>query len=131
MEEDLESIVPVYNKAYKNLHPNILPINIDIVRDMYEDPEMVILVAKINNTLAGLINLEFEGPKDEYVTITDWAVDPNMRQKGVGTKLCLAAYDYFKQKGVKEIRCEVFIKNQVAYDFIKSLGFEESETIFY
>ncbi len=130
-EDDYESIVPIYNKAYKNLHAKILPINIDIVRDMDEDPESVILVAEMKDSIAGLIILEFEGPNSEYVTITDWAVSPKFRRKGIGTSLCIAAWDYFKPRGIKEIRCEVYVNNPVAYNFIKSMEFEEIRTDYY
>jgi ribosomal protein S18 acetylase RimI-like enzyme len=132
-EEDYESVVPIYNRAYKNLHAKILPINLDIIRDMDEDSESVILVAEADDEIAGIIILEFEGQNDEYeyVTITDWAVSPKFRRKGIGTRLCIAAWDYFEPKGVKEIRCEVYVNNPVAYNFIKSMGFEEIRTDYY
>ena len=130
-EDDYESIVHIYNRAYKNLHEKALPINIDIVRDMDEDPESVILVADIDSKIAGLIILEFEGLNSEFVTITDWAVSPKFRRKGIGTRLCIASWDYFKPKGIKEIRCEVYVKNPVAYNFIKAMGFEEIRTDYY
>lgn len=128
-EDDYESIVHIYNRAYKNLHEKALPISIDIVRDMDEDSESVILVAEIDNKIAGLIILEFE--ELNFVTITDWAVSPKFRRKGIGTRLCIASWDYFKPKGIKEIRCEVYVKNPVAYNFIKSMGFEEIRTDYY
>ena len=132
-EEDYETLVHIYNRAYKNLHEKILPINIDILRDMKDDPESVILVAEIDDNIAGLIIIEFEGSENEYeyVTITDWAVSPKFRRKGIGTRLCIAAWECFKPKGVKEIRCEVYVNNPVAYNFIKSMGFDKIRTDFY
>jgi ribosomal protein S18 acetylase RimI-like enzyme len=130
-EDDYERIVMIYNKAYRNLHAKILPINLDIIRDMDSDPESVILIAEIDNNIAGLIILEFEGVNDKFVTITDWAVSPRFRRKGIGTRLCIAAWEYFEPKGVKEVRCEVYVNNPVAYNFIKSMGFEEIRTDYY
>ncbi|MFX1445583.1 MAG: GNAT family N-acetyltransferase [Promethearchaeota archaeon] len=130
-EDDYESIVPIYNRAYKNLHEKILPINVDIIKDMDEDPESVILVAELDNNIAGLIILEYEGQNNEFVTITDWAVSPKFRRKGIGTRLCVAAWENFKPRGVKEIRCEVYVNNPVAHNFIKSMGFEEIRTDYY
>ena len=92
---------------------------------------LLILVADIDGDIGGLIILEFEGPNDEYVTITDWAVSPKFRRKGIGTRLSIAAWDHFKPKGIKEIRCEVYVNNPVAYNFIKSMGFEEIRTDYY
>lgn len=131
MEKDYESIVDIYNRAYRNLHAKILPITIDIIKDMNEDPESIILVAEMGSNIAGLIILEFEGPNDEFVTITDWAVSPRFRRKGIGTRLCIAAWEYFKPKRIKEIRCEVYVNNPVAFNFIKSMGFEEIRTDYY
>jgi len=37
----------------------------------------------------------------------------------------MAAWNHFKKKGVKELRCEVFKDNKVSFNFIKSIGFEE------
>ena len=98
---------------------------------MDEDPESVFLIAESDSKIAGLIILEFEGANSEYVTITDWAVSPKFRRKGIGTRLSIAAWDYFKPRGIKEIRCEVYVNNPVAYNFIKSMGFEEIRTDYY
>ena len=130
-EDDYEKLVPIYNRAYNNLHEKILPINVDIIRDMDEDPETAILVAEFDNDIAGLIILEYEVQNYEFVTITDWAVSPQFRRKGIGTRLCIAAWENFKPKGIKEIRCEVYVNNPVAYNFIKSMGFEEIRTDYY
>jgi ribosomal protein S18 acetylase RimI-like enzyme len=43
----------------------------------------------------------------------------------LGTILGLAAWNYFKEKGLKELRCEVYKENLRSYNFIKSLNFEE------
>jgi ribosomal protein S18 acetylase RimI-like enzyme len=40
----------------------------------------------------------------------------------------MAAWNFFKEIGVKELRCEVYKSNKVSYNFIKSLGFEEYDT---
>jgi ribosomal protein S18 acetylase RimI-like enzyme len=42
--------------------------------------------------------------------------------------LGMAAWNYFQQKNIKELRCEVYVENKASYNFIKSLGFQEYET---
>ncbi|MHA1274891.1 MAG: GNAT family N-acetyltransferase, partial [Promethearchaeota archaeon] len=64
---------------------------------------------------------------NEYGIIAGLGVLPRFQRKGLGKILGMAAWDLFKKKGVKELRCEVYIENKSSYNFIKSLGFEEYE----
>ena len=57
--------------------------------------------------------------------IAGLGVLPRFQRKGLGTVIGMAAWNYFKKKGVKELRCEVYKSNTVSYNFIASLGFEE------
>jgi len=43
----------------------------------------------------------------------------------------MAAWNYFKEKGLKELRCEVYNDNQKSFNFIKGLKFEEFGRIVY
>ena len=50
---------------------------------------------------------------------------PKFQRKGLGSVLGLATWDYFKKKGVKELRCEVYKSNNASTNFIEALRFEE------
>ncbi|TFG15666.1 MAG: GNAT family N-acetyltransferase, partial [Promethearchaeota archaeon] len=73
----------------------------------------------------GFIIIHFEGEKNELGIINGLAVLPKFQNKGLGTILAMAAWNYFKERGVNELRCEVHKDNKITYLFIKSLGFEE------
>jgi ribosomal protein S18 acetylase RimI-like enzyme len=94
------------------------------LRQIYDYPETRILIAKVYGADAGFAILDFEGPNQEYGIIAGLGVIPRFQRKGLGTVLGMASWEYFKKKGVKELRCEVYKDNTVSYNFISSLGFE-------
>ncbi|MHA1436665.1 MAG: GNAT family N-acetyltransferase [Promethearchaeota archaeon] len=126
-EQDLESLMHLYNKAWMTSHTPFSPITIDSLKSIYEYPETIILIANVYGSDAGFIILDFEGSNNEYGIIAGLGVLPRFQRKGLGKILGMAAWDLFKKKGVKELRCEVYIENKSSYNFIKSLGFEEYE----
>ena len=69
--------------------------------------------------------LDLEGKDHEFGVIAGLGVLPRFQRKGLGTVIGMAAWNYFKKIGVKELRCEVYKFNTVSYTFITSLGFEE------
>ena len=124
-EEDLESLRYLYNRAWLTSHTPFSSISIDSLKDLYECPEITILIARFYGCDAGFIILDFEGSNNEYGIIAGMGVLPRFQRKGIGTALGLAAWNYFKEKNVKELRCEVYVGNQISYNLIKSMGFEE------
>jgi ribosomal protein S18 acetylase RimI-like enzyme len=74
---------------------------------------------------SAFVILDFEGNKNEYGVIAGLGVIPKFQRKGLGTVLGLATWDFFKKKGVKELRCEVYKNNNVSTTFIEALKFEE------
>ena len=40
----------------------------------------------------------------------------------------MAAWNFFKEQNIKELWAEVYYQNEVSYNFMKSLGFEEYKT---
>ena len=79
----------------------------------------------------GFVILDLEGPNKEYGVIAGLGVIPRYQRRGLGTIIGLAAWEYFKKKGIKELRCEVYKDNKISYDFISSLGFEEYDVKVY
>jgi ribosomal protein S18 acetylase RimI-like enzyme len=98
------------------------------LKKIYEYPEILILIAEVFGEDAGFIILDFEGINHEYGIIAGLGVLPRYQRKGLGTVLGMASWNYFKKEGVKELKCEVYVKNNASYEFIKALGFKEQET---
>ena len=130
-ENDLESIMNVYNRAWMTSHTPFSGISVESLKKIYEYPETIIFIAKIYGIDAGFVILDYEGVNHEYGVISGMGVLPRFQRKGIGIVLGIASWDYFKKQGVKELRCEVYINNGASYEFIKSLGFKQFDQISY
>ena len=129
--EDLESISHVYNRSWMTSSTPYSPLTAYNLKQIFDYPETVILIANVFGTDAGFAILDFEGSNNEFGVIAGLGVIPRFQGKGLGTVLGMAAWNFFKKKGVKELICEVYVDNKVSYHFIKSLGFEEYDTKVY
>ena len=123
--EDLDSIMYLYNRSWLVSSTPFRPIKKETLKIIYEYSETKILIAKAYGSDAAFVILDYEGPNKEYGIIAGLGVIPRFQRKGLGTVIGMAAWNYFKKKGVKELRCEVFKDNKVSFNFIKSIGFEE------
>ena len=129
--EDLKSVVALYNRSWMTSNTPYSPISVESMKIIFKAPETKILIAKVYGSDGAFVILDFEGPNNQYGIIAGLGVIPRFQRKGLGTVIGAAAWNYFKEKGVKELRCEVFKDNTVSYNFIKSIGFEEFNRITY
>lgn len=130
-EEDLQSVVHLYNRSWMTSNTPFAPIDLDSIKQIHSYPETTILIASVYGNDAGFVILDFEGANNEYGIIAGLGVIPRYQRKGLGTVIGMAAWDYLKKKNVKELRCEVYIENKTSYEFISSLGFEVYNTKVY
>lgn len=124
-EADLEIIVNIYNRSWLTSQTPFRAMSIEDFMEIFEDPSCKILIGKVYGIDGGFIILDFEGENHEIGIIAALAVIPRFQRKGLGTILGMAGWNYFKEQGVKELRCEVYVENQVSTAFIKGLGFQE------
>jgi len=127
-EEDLDTVMQIYNKAWLTSRTPFSPITVESLKTIFDYQDTVILIAKVYGQDAGFIMLDFEGKEKEYGIIAGLGILPRFQRKGLGTVLGMAAWNFFKDKKIKELRCEVYVDNEASYNFIKSLGFKECET---
>ena len=123
--EDLEKVKNIYNRAWLTSNEPYSPITVEALKDIYNYQDTVILIARVYGNDAGFIILDREGPNKEYGIICGLGVEIRYQRKGLGTVLGLEAWNYFKEKGVSELHCEVYEKNSASQFFINSMGFEE------
>lgn len=123
--EDLESVMYLYNRSWLVSSTPFRAITKETLRIIFEYPDTLFLIAKAYGSDAAFVILDYEGSSKEYGIIAGLGVLPRFQRKGLGTVIGLAAWNHFKKKGVKELRCEVYKENKVSYDFIKSIGFVE------
>jgi len=124
-EVDLEVIVNIYNRSWLTSQTPFRAMSKEDFMEIFEDPSCKILIGKVYGIDGGFIILDFEGENNEIGIIAALAVIPRFQRKGLGTILGMAGWNYFKEQGVKELRCEVYVENQVSTAFIKGLGFQE------
>ncbi|MFW9950178.1 MAG: GNAT family N-acetyltransferase [Candidatus Thorarchaeota archaeon] len=124
---DLETVVFLHNRSWMTSSTPFSPISYESIKKIFNYPDTKILLAKVYGIDGGFAILDFEGREKEIGVICGLGVLPRFQRKGLGTVIGMAAWDYFKKRGVKELQCEVYKDNKVSYNFIKSLGFEEYE----
>jgi len=124
-EDDLQSVKYLYDRSWLTSQTPFSAISISSLKTIWEYPETIILIAKVYGSDAGFAILECEGENQEIGVIDGMGILPRFQRKGLGTVIGMAAWNYFKDKQVKELRCEVFTGNSVSYQFIESIGFEE------
>ena len=124
-EEDLLSVKYLYDRSWLTSQTPFSAISVSSLKTIWEYPETIIIIAKVYGSDAGFAILDCEGENQEIGVIAGMGIIPRFQRKGLGTVIGMAAWTYFKTKGVKELRCEVFTGNTVSYQFIKSIGFKE------
>ena len=127
-EDDLASIMNLYNKSWLTSNTPFRPIQIDALKVIIEDPDSTFLIAKVYGKDAGFVILDFD---KKIAVIAGLGVLPRFQRKGLGTILGLAIWNYLKEKSIQELRCEVYKDNKASYAFIKGLGFKEYGKVVY
>jgi ribosomal protein S18 acetylase RimI-like enzyme len=124
-DKDLNIVVDIYNKSWLTSNTPFRPMEKETLKKIFMDPDTVFLIARVFGIDSAFVILDFEGKDKEYGVIAGLGVIPKFQRKGLGSVLGLATWDYFKKKGVKELRCEVYKNNEISTSFIKALNFEE------
>lgn len=124
-EKDLDIIKEIYNKSWLTSNTPFRPIEKSTLKTIFDDQNTTFLIARAYGIDGAFLIIDFEGENNEYGVIAGLGVLPRFQRKGLGTILGLAAWSYLKEKGVKELRCEVYKDNKVSFNFIKGLQFEE------
>jgi ribosomal protein S18 acetylase RimI-like enzyme len=124
-EEDLPHVMQIYNRAWMTTNTPFSPIELEDLKNIYQYPHTVILIANLYGKDVGFIILDFEGDNQQYGVIAGLGVLPQYQRRGLGRAMAIAAWDEFKKRDVEELRCEVYEKNTVAHNFIQTIGFEE------
>ncbi|MFO8019882.1 MAG: GNAT family N-acetyltransferase [Promethearchaeia archaeon] len=125
-DTDLDILKDLYNRAWLSSNTPFRPITVDDLEKVYHDPDTIIFIGKVYGMDAGFVILDREGEDNEYGIIAGLGVIPRFQRKGLGLVLGIKAWNYFKKEGVKKLRCEVYRENERSYQFIKSLGFQET-----
>ncbi len=124
-KKDLTIIVSLYNRSFMNGADPWNPGTLRQFEEIMALPFTAILIGSTYGEDIGFIITALEGENLDIGFICGLGVDPRWQRRGFARFLCIASWDYFLQKKIKEIRCEVYEKNNISYKLIKSLHFEE------
>lgn len=139
-EEDYSAVDLLYCQTYNLYHKNIpgdykkppaktLPKGTFL--NMLEDKDALVLVAEINNEVAGVLYAVVE--KDEgnewtvpyhRVSVEEVSVHPNFIHQGVGTKLMNEIEKWAEKQGIKDMITLVFDFNKNAIKFYEKNGYK-------
>ena len=125
---DLKGVMDIYNKAWLTSSTPFRPLTLESLKKIISDPDTIILIAKVWDQDVGFAIIDLEGKNKEIGVIAGLGVMPRYQRKGLGTVIGMATWDYFKEKGIKELRCEVYRDNIISHSFIKWIGFEQFDT---
>ncbi len=128
IREATQSDVNIFIKLHKSIWSSTeMPyksFSNELLIKLIEDPNIIFLLANLNDKFVGFAIIHYTGEENQIGVISALGVLPELQRKGFGTILGLEIWDYFKHKGIDELRCRVSKENKKAYLFIKSLGFE-------
>ena len=91
-------------------------------RDSMESDNTIYIVAKENDNVAGYAGLYLSF---EEGNITNVAVNPLSRRKGIGEKIVRDILNRAYEKGVRDVFLEVRETNSVAIALYEKIGFKE------
>ena len=100
-----------------------------------EDAGAVVLVAaRAGGGLAGFVELRLrdfaEGCTSSPVAYVEgWWVDDDARRQGVGEALMMAAEDWARRRGIRELASDCDFDNDVSLSAHLALGFTEAERV--
>lgn len=88
---------------------------------LYRNYPQGFIIAEAENKVIGYTICR---SRNGFAEIISLAVDPDWREKGIGTKLINFLINHFKERGFKKIILHVRTENKKAIVFYQSLGFK-------
>jgi ribosomal protein S18 acetylase RimI-like enzyme len=130
-QSDIPLLADLYNRAFLSANDPYSPMTLENMGAIFNHNYTIIVIAHIWGAPAGFAIIDFEGISQEYGIIAGLGTLPEWQKRGVGTSIGIATWQYFKDRKVKELKCEVYACNKASYNLIKGLGFKEVGVKFY
>jgi ribosomal protein S18 acetylase RimI-like enzyme len=122
---DIDNIMNLHEQTWKSTLMPYKAFSKELLSKAIDDSSIIFLIMEVNDRDVGFALIYYTGLKLDIGMIAALGIIPEFQRGGLGTALGLSVWDFFKRKGVKELRCKVSKENKIAYSFIRSLGFEE------
>lgn len=135
--EEIGELSKQFWDAHKNIDPLIEPLkeqttksHINDAKKGIKDKNNYIFVAEKDNKVVGVITF-FIKTNDKYFKIRKYGyldsatTHKNYRKQGIAKELNNFAIKFLKNKGIKYIKTNVYISNNIALNAWKKIGFKE------
>lgn len=124
-------LVQAFERLIPQLTSNATLLSMDDLKDIVESDGAVLFVAK-DHCIVGTLTLTINKvPTGTKVWIDDVVVDNEMRGKGIGEQLVLAALAFANKKGYKDVNLTTAAKRVAAHRLYERLGFYKRDTSVY
>ncbi len=94
-------------------------------------PAEVFVCERDGGRLAGFLELSIrnyaEGCSGPTPYVESWYVDPDVRGEGIGRQLMIAAEEWARDRGFRELASDTDLENRESQQAHRTLGFEEVE----
>jgi ribosomal protein S18 acetylase RimI-like enzyme len=132
-EADISRLVELYNASFFQCPDPYRPVTESDMRAIFEK-STIIMGSMYGMDAAFIVNkIETQatetGKNERLGVICGIAVHPRFRQKGLATAIGLDAYEFFKDKHVDYLQCEVYEKNDPSMSFITWVGFRPAGSL--
>lgn len=110
-------------------YPNTSNFMEDKIKQLLEDKDEELLVAKIDNKILGVISIHFIPQlslKGDFCRISYFCIDKDERNKGIGALLESHAVKLAKQRECDRIEVHCHERREEAHKFYFRQGYEES-----
>lgn len=125
-------IITAFNRLMQQLSSNYKPIAKEYLIDIINSSNIIIFVAKENETIIGSLSLVFYNiPTGMKAWVEDVVIDQSVRGKGVGKALIEQAIFYAKQSGASKLDLTSSPERVAANKLYQKLNFEKRETNVY
>lgn len=135
---DIKDLVEVYLQGYKGLEEYSYTHSEDVqayLNWLFRRDVAGIWVAEEDGKIVGFVASDgnwFSKREGKVVgAIHELVILPEYRNKGIGKALVEKVIEYFKSRGLDTAELWVGDKNTQAFEFYKSLGFEERDRFNY
>ncbi len=123
-KKDLDSIFSIHKRAWEDSHILFFPTSKEIFEILFDYPETLLLLARLNGINIGYIILDCDGPRKQFGVIAGMGILPELQGRKVGLIICLKAWNFLKNMNFEELRFEIYIENKRCIQLAKLLNFE-------
>lgn len=127
MDFALESVRGIHDKSYSDLNFNEEKFFSKLRHTFDFEPDAVKTIWLGEKRVGFLFIQTFPNEPVPYALVSQLYVEPQEREKGIGTAAMREAEKYARKNGLKVVRLDVALSNKKAVKLYEELGYEPEE----